>query len=695
MWARRNQLLDDHLLNVANLCSYFLEHTQLKDCGYVCGLIHDLGKSTHFWQNYLQESIYKEDIGKLPGSKIDHSSIAAQYITKNCDNWAIARIISYVVAGHHSGLLNFDGNPSLKNRLSKDLDDTILTPNVNNFTVGKIKKPSPFTPQFMIRILFSCLIDADRIDSSKKYYQSNYSIEDIYDKFFNSLNSIPKSENNELNQYRNEILNKCIEKSKSSNGFFNLTSPTGSGKTLSSTAFGLNHVKHNKQNRLIYIVPFLSITEQNAQVLRDFTYDDAILEHHSNFDYSKYDNADVENIILKSENWNENIIVTTFVEFFESLYSNKPSKCRKNHNIINSTIIIDEVQQISLEYLKPCISVLKELVDNYNCSVLFCTATQPSLHKSKILSQGIEHITYILDNPNYYFNKFKRVQINYVGKISNEELISMLDDTKTELIVVNTKAEAKQLYNSIDNCYYLTTNLCPQHRRDVLSRIYKDLENEVPCKVISTSLIEAGVDISFNRVFRAITGIDSILQSAGRCNREGKQDNLGEVIVYFPENGLPKGKINVMGQITEKYLKLGYDITDLDVIDEYFKELYNKYQHKLDNKNILQRLTSGNKYLEFPFQDVSNDFKIIDQNTYSIIVPYNNESKKMIEEIENFSNRQLQKYSVQIPQYLFEKYYSEKILKKKKEGIYVLTKDRYYSNIGIQLNETKIQEYII
>ncbi len=686
MWARKEQRLEDHLNNVANLTKYFLVSTPFSDLGWLSGIIHDIGKSTDEWQEYLQKSIYSEENGYSNIQKIDHSSLGAQYTFKYCEDKNIAKIISYVVSGHHSGLLNYDGSPSLLSRLNKELPETNIQYSVNNYSIENFNDPSLFSPQFMIRMLFSSLIDADRIDSSGKTLDNNYNIKEIYNRFFYNLNNMLKNTTyNNLNQYRLEILNQCIDKAKLSNGFFSLTSPTGSGKTLSSTAFGLEHINYNNQNKLIYIVPFLSITEQNAQILRDFTYKDAILEHHSNFDYDRFNEFEKEEIISRAENWNANMIVTTFVQFFESLYKNKPSKCRKLHNIANTTIIMDEVQQIPLEYLKPCITVLKELVNNYNCSVVFCTATQPSFYKSKILTDGIENITHILDNPNYYFDKFKRVEVSFVGKKTNDELINMLDCNKSELIVVNTKKEAKGIASMVDGCYYLTTNLCPQHRRDILCRIKQDLNNNVPCTVVSTSLIEAGIDISFERVFRAITGVDSILQAGGRCNREGELNKLGEVIVYIPENGLPKGKIKSMGQITEKYLKQGYDITSTETINKYFKELYEKYKEKLDKKDIVGRLTRGVKNLDFPFQDVSDDFRLIDQNTYSVVVPYNEESNYMIENIDYFNIRQLQKYVVQVPHYDFEKYYDSGLLEKKKEGIYVLTNKEYYTNMGIEI----------
>ncbi|MFW6377389.1 MAG: CRISPR-associated helicase/endonuclease Cas3 [bacterium] len=375
------------------------------------------------------------------------------------------------------------------------------------------------------------------------------------------------------------------------------------------------------------------------------------------------------------------------------MFSNRTSKCRKLHNILNSVIIIDEAQQIPLDYLEPCIEVMKELVNNYNCTIVLCTATQPSIYKSKTFNKGIEKITEIVDNPKEYFNILKRVNIEYLGKVSNDELISYMDCNISELIITNTKKEARELGNKI-NGYVLTTDLCSQHRKDKLEKIRYNLRNGVPCKVVSTSLIEAGVDISFPVVYRAVTGVDSIGQGAGRCNREGELSNLGKVYLYTPENGYPEiGLIKPMAQITEKYLNENRDILSIEVVDEYFKELYTRYSDNLDKKKIIQRLTMGikNNDINVQFKDISDDFKLIDEHSYTILVPYNQEAVELIAKFKNNQNlktmRKLQKYSVQVKSYELTHFIEKGIIVEIKEGVYELTNNENYGEMGIEIKE--------
>lgn len=334
---------------------------------------------------------------------------------------------------------------------------------------------------------------------------------------------------NPINLLRNEIFNDCINKSRGDRGFYSLCVPTGGGKTLSSLGFALNHAKQNGHDRIIYSLPFTSIIEQNARVYSEIFGEENVLEHHCNFNFSNEigENEYLEKQLkykLATENWDMPLIVTTNVQLFESMYSNKPSSARKLHNIYNSVIILDEAQVIPNEYLKPCIKALEELVRNYSCTVLFCTATQPEFKKNGLIEDF--DVVEIVNDTYKLFNDLKRVDGEFIGRQSVKDVCYKMDLHKQVLTIVNTKKHAKEIFENLSESegnFHLSTNMYPNHRKEVIKIIRERLKNGEECRVVSTQLIEAGVDVDFPVVFRSIAGIDSIVQAAGRCNREGKQ----------------------------------------------------------------------------------------------------------------------------------------------------------------------------
>lgn len=439
------------------------------------------------------------------------------------------------------------------------------------------------------------------------------------------------------------------------NGIYSLTVPTGGGKTKSSLAFAIKHALKNKMNRIIYVIPYTSIIEQNAAVFKEILGKDNVLEHHSNFifDENEDNEDDINNKLkLSAENWDIPVIVTTNVQFYESLFSNKPSKCRKIHNISNSVIIVDEAQMIPHEYLKPCLVSLYELTKNYNCTVVLCTATQPSFND---VIKDIE-IKEIIENPQELFNDFKRVNVIKRGDVSDDELSKELLNHKQVLCIVNTRKHAKKLYEKIkeDNAYHLSSLMCPIHRSNVLKEI-KNRLNDSECRVISTQLIEAGVDIDFPVVYREISGIDSIAQSAGRCNREGKR-KTGEVFVFSSTEDYSKvsGWLNRTKVAGEMTLRKYEDVLSIDAINFYFKQLYDmEKSKKFDYKDIMKYFQERGGELKFEFQSASENFKIIEDNTYSIVILFDENAERIIESVKfsqhpNSLLRKLQQYTVSI-----------------------------------------------
>lgn len=307
--------------------------------------------------------------------------------------------------------------------------------------------------------------------------------------------------------------------------------PTGGGKTVASLAFALKHAVEHNMDRVIYVIPYTSIIEQNAQIFREILGDDNVLENHCNVDYEGTE--EFRPMQLASENWDKPVVVTTNVQFFESLFSNKSSKCRKLHNIANSVIIFDEAQMLPIDYLTPCLSMIQELVENYGTSVVLCTATQPALDDFFVSKEQIVELCPRLGEQ---FRFFERVTYQNIGSISKEGITELLAKEQSVLCIVNTRKDAQELYHSLQGggVYHLSTSMYPKHRKRVLKCVKERLSTKKKCILISTSLVEAGVDLDFSCVYREIAGIDSMIQAAGRCNREGKR-TVEESKVYIFE----------------------------------------------------------------------------------------------------------------------------------------------------------------
>lgn len=291
-------------------------------------------------------------------------------------------------------------------------------------------------------------------------------------------------------------------------------------------AFALDHAVTHNLSRVIYAIPFTSIIEQNAKIFQDILGRDEVLEHHCNFKESD----DLEDVAynsrrgLATENWDAPVVVTTNVQFFESLFHNKPSRCRKLHNIARSVIILDEAQAIPTEYMEPCLAALRELVEHYGCTIVLCTATQPALDDKSSLRMALPKIEEIVDDSKHLYEALQRTTVSFVGKLTDDELAVRLEEENQVLSIVSTKPQARALFELLqghDGVFHLSTNMYPQHRRRVLDEIRTRLKQNKTCRVISTSLVEAGVDLDFPVVYRAMAGLDSIAQAAGRCNREG------------------------------------------------------------------------------------------------------------------------------------------------------------------------------
>ncbi|SKA27890.1 CRISPR-associated helicase, Cas3 family, partial [Carboxydocella sporoproducens DSM 16521] len=613
--------------------------------------------------------------------KVDHSTAGALEVIEHYG--VLGKILAYGIAGHHCGLPDWGSyvdESSLEGRLNKkDLPDysaykkeiELPKPEEISFQMKLAPVGQGFSVQFLIRFLYSALVDADFLDTEQalnneksSLRENKVSLEDM----ISTLDTFLKKKcanvpDTRINRTRAEILATCREKAVLNPGFFTLTVPTGGGKTLSSMAFALKHAVTHGMKRIIYVIPYTSIIEQNAAIFREIFGEEKVLEHHSNFTYSskesmedetEYDFRLAEKMRLAAENWDMPIVVTTNVQFFESLFAAKSSRCRKLHNIANSVVIIDEAQMIPTGFLYPCIYALVELVTNYNTSVVLCTATQPAINK--LLPPEIKPLE-IMDKPEELYKAFKRVQVKDIGEITDDELARELLRHEQVLCIVNSKKHARILYEKISGnwAYHLSTRMCPAHRSKILKTIKERLRSGEICRVVSTQLIEAGVDVDFPVVYRSYTGIDSIAQSAGRCNREGLLSE-GKVFVFKPEkHGLPAGWLSRTASIGESILRRNEDPLDLKSVSDYFAILYDIEGEKLDKEKIMAEIKEQERMLNFSFRRIAEKFNLIDENTVGIIIPWDDECKKIIEKarwsrLSGKYFRQLQKYTVDVYQ---------------------------------------------
>lgn len=690
------QLLKNHLEGSALLCGKFADNFGAYEWGYCCGLLHDIGKYSLKFQKRIRGS----------EERVDHSTAGA----KLCwDKKGFYQFLSYCIAGHHAGLPDTGGDSdvgtcgTMTGRMKKKLEDyqayeeEIEIPVLKNPPFQPVKEENrDFFFSMLIRMLYSCLVDADYLDTEifmngKEIRNSGESIETLYGKFAERISGwLDNNDLTTINGRRTEILKHCINMGEAEKGLFRLTVPTGGGKTVSSLAFALRHAKEHHMRRVIYVIPYTSIIEQNAKIFSDILGADNVLENHCNVDYES--SEELKPMQLAAENWDKPVIVTTNVQFFESIFSNKSSKCRKLHNIANSVIIFDEAQMLPNDYLKPCISAIEQILRYYRCSVVLCTATQPAL--KNLLSEEIK-ITELCPRMEEQFSFFKRVSIKNLNKISQEELIQRLERENQALCILNTKKCAQQVFQSIEEegVYHLSTSMYSAHRKRALDEIRERLRKGEKCIVVSTSLVEAGVDLDFQAVYRQLAGVDSIIQAAGRCNREGKRP-FSQCFTYIFSLDL---KEYVPGQrqqieIAESLLSDNKSFEELETIKRYFEMLYHFRGDSLDKKDILKKFNRGN----FQFSTVGKEFRLIEENTKTIMIPKEEESKEILDllKIKGFTKelmRRMGPYCVNVYENDFRKMFAAGMLGEISEDLkddYFVLRDmeKYTDEMGLNLN---------
>lgn len=674
-WAEPHSLIE-HLNGTADLAEQFAGKFNSSIWGKTLGLAHDQGKSTEKWQKYLRlKSGYFDDEAHLEGKagKVDHSTAGAK-LTEEIYGKLIGRFLGYCIAGHHAGLPDWnadgpEGKCSLHYRLSNCSNSELTGNYIDLLRNIKIEKcpwlfdNTKIDLALWIRMLFSCLVDADFLDT-EKYMNIEQSEERFGYKSMNELLSLfnvymsEKTKNAEktiVNIIRQSILSDCRKAAEKRPGIFSLTVPTGGGKTLSSLAFALEHAVKYNLDRIIYVIPYTSIIEQNASVFKYAVGEDQVIEHHSNLDIDD----STTKTRLAAENWDAPLIVTTSVQFFESLFAAKSSRCRKLHNIVNSVIILDEAQLVPVDYLQPILQTMELLSKNYNVTFVISTATQPAFEKRTNFNGLPENsITEIISNVSEIYQKLDRVTIHcpddYNKSTDWMEIAEKMDTEKQVLCIVSDRKSCRELYKMLKpGAYHLSALMCGQHRSDIINEIKLKLKNNLLVKVVSTQLVEAGVDLDFPVVYRALAGLDSIAQAAGRCNREGKLER-GHVHIFVPPKKAPPGILRKAAETTATMLLNGL-IKPLDHknFEQFFSELYWKAS-SLDVNGIINLLKPDDfKDCGIQFRTAAEKFRIIDDSMQkTILVPYC-EGEQFLELLkkngpERRLLRKLQRYSVNI-----------------------------------------------
>lgn len=721
------QPLRDHLLAVAAISSANAHPFGAASWGHAVGLLHDLGKCSAQFQEYLRES---STAGKSRRGG-DHASYGAQFAVGL--HAQIGRLMAYAIAGHHGGLP--DGVSSSESDLQSRLQRAVppCPPDGLGLQVCLPEEPIPsprqtsrqgFTLSFFIRMLYSSLVDADFLDSERFLNRSQFleragwaSMNDLADRFFPRLQDKAEAAQRKhpgpINSIRAQVLEDCLAAATLPPGLFSLTVPTGGGKTLSSMAFALKHAQAHGMRRIIYVIPYTSIIEQNAGVFRDILAgdngEDAVLEHHSTFDADAkgtgkermsdpgdepVDYAAVRRQRLAAENWDAPVIATTAVQFFESLFAYKPSRCRKLHNIARSVVILDEAQMLPQPLLLPCLEALRELAWNYGVSIVLCTATQPALGKREDFPQGLEDVREIIQDPLSLHAQLRRTKIEWGGERADDALVDDLAALPQALVICNTRERARTLFSLIrreEGSFHLSAAMTPKHRTRVLGTIRQRLKDCLPCRVVATSLVEAGVDVDFPIVFRELAGIDSIAQAAGRCNREGRAAAPGRVVVFTPEAGVPdagdfKQRAGIAAEVFRHH---GDDPLSPVAVEQYFEHLFWLKDSALDKNGILQLLRTRQQDLDFAFRQVGDAFQVIEHTMQPVVIPLESEAAALVAQLEfvefpGATLRKLQRFTVQIQSREYKALGKGGALRWVNGGVAVLNnEDLYDASLGL------------
>lgn len=716
------ELLERHLSEVADLgggaLAGFAAAFGAAEWGRLLGLWHDVGKYSSEFQAYLRSANGLDAHLEGASDRVDHSTAGAQHADKAFPN-VIGRTIAYCIAGHHGGLPDAvdegGGESGLLARLKKQIPDYSAAP------AELLNQPPPALPPFLwnrsnerqcmfqfsvfCRMLFSCLVDADYLateafmapERGRERCGAPVTIAQLRDCLDADMAELAATANDTLvNRLRSQVLAQCRDQAAEAPGLFSLTVPTGGGKTRSSLAFALQHAATHGLRRVIYAIPFTSIIEQNADVFREIFRSlgsEVLLEHHSNLDPDR----ETRWGRLAAENWDAPLVVTTNVQLFESLFASRTSQCRKLHRIARSVIILDECQSLPVELLKPTLAMLDELRRNYGCTIVLCTATQPAIEQRADFPIGLSGAREIVRDPSSLYQSLKRVDVQQLGLLDDDAIVQRLTNHPQVLCIVNTRGHAARLFEALpeagvaDGVYHLSAQMCPAHRSDVLAEIRGRLSAQppLPCRVISTQLIEAGVDIDFPVVYRALAGLDSIGQAAGRCNREGRLDR-GDVFVFETEE---RPRFLRQAPDHAREVAAGYDdLLSLEATRKYFELAYWSRSAEWDKHGVMSHFSRGSAGLHFQFREAARAYQWIGQAQQAIIVPYDARGRALLDQLRHMPDppgrdfyRRLQRYVVSVYPHTLTQLRENHVVSLYHESLWVLENPSAYdSRLGLR-----------
>lgn len=709
---QRVQSLEAHSTHVAELAALFASEFGCGDIAHVMGLLHDKGKEQTEWQKYIRGVTgYTPKYAKIKSGP-NHAYIGARIAQILYPQ--LAPLIAQPIAGHHRGLYDYC---EYIEESDKDIPKEVLIPESQPCALPRLQNLKSYDLHHLVRMLFSCLVDADSLDTEGFMNPEQSSLRGVHTTMEELLSKLEehishlkeRSEETEVNRIRNYVQEQCVKESRRDAGFYSLTVPTGGGKTLASVLWALHHAVRNRLHRVIIAIPYTSIIVQTAATLKAIFGEENVLEHHSNVNPDDIKNREQrERMQLATENWDYPVIVTTNVQLFESLFSNKRSDCRKLHNIVKSVLILDEVQTLPLDFYKPIVHTLDTLCRLFDTSILFTTASQPVL-KGRIEGtnpsvgfDALHAVHEIIPEEARLHDKLRRVELKIDDTPqSYDEIVAQLVNHQRVLCIVNTRRDAKELYERLPKegiCLHLSRMMCPAHVSTTIQHIKEALkeEDDRPLRVIATQLVEAGVDIDFPVVYRQEAGLDSILQAAGRCNREGKNSICTTYVFSLgKEHPLPPGfitqtnnaRLNMVGR---------YDWFAPEAMTAYFKQLH----CRIDNfdKQQMQELLYKSAC---EFEEAANRFHLIDDQTIPVLINWRdsiNLYQRLLSEGPTYQlMKQMAQYSVSIRKNDFDKLEKMGAIEEPFESIYVITNPAFYHHdTGLSIENHWLEEtYII
>ena len=628
------QTLRAHAKGVQELCAKFAKDFASVEAASLIGQVHDAGKVHPDFQAHLRGE----------NRNHPHAADGAKWLDANVPT--LGRLLAYTVDGHHAGLPDGVGDDtSLTSHLCKAKEPQGIEADppkdvrelLPDFIKNGDREEVPHKLWLWVKMLFSCLVDADWLDTErfmdpKRAADRPETFDDLHTLLgrYHAHMATFRADT-PVNKLRADILRAVLAKAQNAPGLYTLTVPTGGGKTLASLGFALEHAKAHGKEKIIYAIPYSTIIEQTSKTLSDVLGERNVLEHHAEAKWRE-DKDEIANPLRQlTENWDGvPVVVTTNVQFFESFYSAQSSRCRKLHNIVNSVIILDEAQKLPEKFLAPCAELLRRLVADYGCTVVLCTATQPDLSAFRL--SGATELAPDVDG---LYAALRRVDYHLLGRMEWPDLADRIAQEQGALCVVNTRQDARDLYAELTarkpgDTFHLSTWMCPAHRRDVITQIRGRLKAGTPTYVVSTSLIEAGVDLDFPAVFRALAGLDSLAQAAGRCNREGK---LARGQVYIFEAPKPC----VMGTLQKAIFAANLLSEGLEeaphhpaAFTAFFKEYFNGLNDR--GEDLLKKLQNPRN---LRFRDVSEHFRMIPgEGEETLFVPYGDAKEILAEALE-------------------------------------------------------------